>query len=42
MTSGSGMSLGKAIKSLAPSANSKAESKKANKKAGQELRESAS
>ncbi|HEX8837270.1 MAG TPA: hypothetical protein VF748_10070 [Candidatus Acidoferrum sp.] len=42
MTSGSGMSLGKAIQSLAPSANSKAESKKANKQAGQDLKESAS
>ena len=42
MTSGSGMSLGKAIESLAPSANSKAESKKAKKQAGQDLKESAS
>jgi hypothetical protein len=39
MTSGSGMSLGKAIQSLAPSANSKSETKKANKQAKQDLTE---
>jgi hypothetical protein len=37
MTSRSGMSLGKAIKSLAPTANSKSESKKANKQASKDL-----
>ena len=42
MTSGSGMSLGKAIQSLAPSANSKSESKKANKQAKQDLNASTS
>jgi hypothetical protein len=42
MTSGSGMSLGKAIEQLAPSANAKSESKKANKQAQQDLNESAS
>ena len=42
MTSGSGMSLGSAIESLAPSANSKSESKKANKQAKQDLKDSTS
>lgn len=37
MTSGSGMNLGKAIQTLAPSANAKSESKKANKQAQQDL-----
>jgi hypothetical protein len=40
MTSGKGMSLGKAIESLAPSANAKGESKKANKQAQQDLKTS--
>jgi hypothetical protein len=40
MTSGSGMSLGKAIQSLAPSANAKGESKKGNKQAKQDLKTS--
>jgi len=40
MTSGSGMSLGKAIQSLSPSANAKAESKKGNKQAKQDLKTS--
>ena len=42
MTSGSGMSLGKAIETLAPSANSKSESKKANSQAKQDLKDSTS
>jgi hypothetical protein len=42
MTSGKGMSLGKAIQQLAPSANAKSESKKANKQAEQDLNEPAS
>jgi len=42
MTSGSGMNLGKAIESLAPSANSKSESKKASKQAKQDLQDSTS
>ena len=42
MTSGSGMSLGKAIQSLDPSANAKSESKKANKQAKEDLKTSAS
>ena len=42
MTSGSGMSLGKAIESLAPSASSKSESQKANKQAKQDLKDSTS
>ena len=42
MTSGSGMNLGKAIASFAPSANAKSESKKANKQAKGDLKTSAS
>src|SRR5437899_7519202 len=42
VTSGSGMSLGKAIETLAPSANSKSESKKANTQAKQDLKDSTS
>lgn len=42
MTSGSGMSLGKAIESLNPSANSKSESKKAAKQAKEDLVDSTS
>ncbi len=36
------MSLGKAIESLAPSANAKSESKKANKQASDDLNETSS
>ncbi len=36
------VSLGKAIESLAPSANAKAETKKANKQASDDMRESSS
>ncbi len=39
ITGTGGMSLGKAIESLAPSANAKAESKKANKQASDDLKE---
>ncbi len=39
MTGTGAMSLGKAIESLAPSANAKAESKKANKQASDDLKE---
>jgi hypothetical protein len=42
MTSGSGMSLGNAIQSLAPSADAKSESKKANKQAKEDIKTSAS
>lgn len=42
MTSGSGMSLGKAIETLAPTANSKSESKRANTQAKQDLKDSTS
>jgi len=42
ITSGAGMSLGKAIESLAPTANAKSESKKANKQAQQDIKTSAS
>ena len=42
MTSGSGMSLGKAIQSFDPSANAKSESKKANKQAKEDMKTSAS
>ena len=42
MTSGSGMSLGKAIETLAPSANAKSEGKTANKQAKQDMNTSAS
>ena len=42
MTSGSGMNLGKAIESLAPSANFKSESKKASRQAKQDLKTSTS
>ena len=42
MTGTGGLSLGKAIEQLAPSANAKSESKKANKQAEQDLSESSS
>jgi hypothetical protein len=42
MTSGSGMSLGKAIETLAPSANAKSQAKSANKQAKQDMNTSAS
>jgi hypothetical protein len=42
MTSGRGMSLGKAIESLDPSANAKSESNKANKQAREDIKTSAS
>ncbi|HWY41882.1 MAG TPA: hypothetical protein VNX66_00185 [Candidatus Sulfotelmatobacter sp.] len=42
MTSGSGMSLCHATESLVPSANAKSESKKANKQAKQDLKDSTS
>ena len=42
MTGTGAMSLGKAIEALAPSANAKAETKKANKQASDDMKESAS
>jgi hypothetical protein len=42
MTGTGSMSLGKAIESLAPEANAKAESKRANKQASDDLKETSS
>jgi len=42
MTSGGGMSLGKAIEQLSPNANAKAATKKANKQAADDIKESSS
>ena len=42
ITGGSGMSLGKAIEALEPSANAKSETKKANKQASDDMKEASS